>query len=41
MFTASAERLLQVAVEACFDIRHHIIASEGFSRPQEYREIDK
>ena len=39
IFTASAERLLQVAIEACFDIGHHIIASEGFARPQEYREI--
>lgn len=35
----AAERLLQVCIEACLDIGHHLIASLGFPRPAEYRDI--
>ena len=36
---AASERLLQVAIEACLDIGHHLIAKKGFERPAEYRDI--
>jgi uncharacterized protein YutE (UPF0331/DUF86 family) len=36
---AASERLLQVVIEACLDIGHHIIAKKGFERPAEYRDI--
>lgn len=31
----SAKHLLQVSVEACLDIAHHIVADEGFRTPQD------
>ena len=34
-FNASAERLLQVAVQACIDISNHITSSLGFKKPKE------
>lgn len=36
---SSAERTLQVAIEACLDIGNHIISEEGFARPREYKDI--
>ncbi len=35
----AAERELQVAIEACLDIGHHVIVQEGLRRPGEYREV--
>lgn len=35
----SAERFLQLAIECCIDIGGHIIASEGFRRPEDYADI--
>ncbi|OGM19508.1 hypothetical protein A2955_02535 [Candidatus Woesebacteria bacterium RIFCSPLOWO2_01_FULL_37_19] len=35
MFNASAERLLQTAIQACIDISNHIIASLGLKKPKE------
>jgi uncharacterized protein YutE (UPF0331/DUF86 family) len=35
----AAERELAVAVEACLDIGHHVIAREGFRRPRDYRDV--
>lgn len=37
--TNSAERLLQISIEACLEIGNHIISRCGFERPKEYREI--
>lgn len=35
---AQAERWLQLAVEACIDIAHHLIANRGWRTPTTYRE---
>jgi uncharacterized protein YutE (UPF0331/DUF86 family) len=35
----AAERELAVAIEACLDIGHHVIAREGFRRPGDYRDV--
>lgn len=32
----SAKHLLQVSIECCLDIAHHIIADEGYRRPTDY-----
>lgn len=37
----SAERFLQLAIECCIDIGSHIIASEGFRRPEDYADVFK
>lgn len=37
----SAKYLLQIAIEGCISIGHHIIASEGFRTPQDYSDIFK
>lgn len=40
-FTAvgSAERLLQISIEACLDIGSHIISTGGHRRPKDYKDI--
>jgi uncharacterized protein YutE (UPF0331/DUF86 family) len=35
---AQAERWTQVAVEACIDLAHHLIADRGWSTPSTYRD---
>ena len=35
----AAERLLQVSIEICLDVGHHLIAELGLSRPTEYRDV--
>lgn len=35
----AAERELQVVIEACLDIGHHVIAREGLRRPGDYRDV--
>ncbi len=35
----SASRSLQIAIEACLEIGHHIIARKGFRRPKDYKDI--
>ncbi|MEM2134968.1 MAG: DUF86 domain-containing protein [Candidatus Freyarchaeota archaeon] len=35
----SAERFLQLAIECCLDMGSHIIASEGFRKPEDYADI--
>jgi uncharacterized protein YutE (UPF0331/DUF86 family) len=35
----AAKHSLQEAIEACLDIGSHIIAEQGFRRPEDYREI--
>lgn len=37
--TATAERLLQTAIEAMLDVGNHLIASEGWEAPLEYRDV--
>jgi len=37
----AAKHSLQEAIEACLDIGSHIIAEQGFRRPEDYREIFK
>jgi len=32
----SAKRLLQVSIECCLDIAHHIVADEGYRTPGDY-----
>jgi uncharacterized protein YutE (UPF0331/DUF86 family) len=32
----SAKHLLQVSIECCLDIAHHIVADEGFRTPTDY-----
>jgi len=32
----SAKHLLQVSIECCLDIAHHIVADEGFRTPADY-----
>jgi len=36
-----AERTLQIAIEACLDLGHHIIADEGFREPRDNRDVFK
>jgi uncharacterized protein YutE (UPF0331/DUF86 family) len=35
----AAERLLQVSIEICLDVGHHLIAKLGLPRPNEYRDV--
>jgi uncharacterized protein YutE (UPF0331/DUF86 family) len=35
----ATERELQVIIEACLDIGHHVIAREGLRRPSDYQEV--
>ena len=35
----AAERELQIVIEACLDIGHHVISREGLRRPGDYREV--
>ncbi|MBM4269355.1 MAG: DUF86 domain-containing protein [Deltaproteobacteria bacterium] len=35
----AAERLLQVSIEICLDIGHHLIAAQSLPRPREYRDV--
>lgn len=37
----AAKHSLQEAIEACLDIGSHIIAEQGFRRPEDYKEIFK
>jgi uncharacterized protein YutE (UPF0331/DUF86 family) len=37
--TGSAERYLQVALQAVLDISNHIVADFGFEAPSEYRQV--
>jgi uncharacterized protein YutE (UPF0331/DUF86 family) len=39
MLQAAAERALQVAIEGCLDIAHHIISREGWERPTDYADL--
>jgi uncharacterized protein YutE (UPF0331/DUF86 family) len=32
----SAKHLLQVSIESCLDIAHHIVADEGYRTPADY-----
>ncbi|MBI5444326.1 MAG: DUF86 domain-containing protein [Deltaproteobacteria bacterium] len=34
-----AERTLHIAIEACLDLGHHIIADEGFREPQDNKDV--
>ena len=36
---STVERLLQVSIEACMDMGNHLIASNSFGKPSNYREI--
>lgn len=33
------ERTLQIAIEACLDIGHHLISAQGWRQPKDYRDI--
>lgn len=35
----AVERELQIVIEACLDIGHHVIAREGLRRPGDYRDV--
>lgn len=35
----ATERELQIVIEACLDVGHHIIAREGLRRPGDYKEV--
>jgi len=35
----SAKHLLQVSIECCLDIAHHIVADEGYRTPTDYYDI--
>ncbi len=39
LLRAATERALQIAIEACLDIGHHVISREGFERPGDYAEV--
>lgn len=39
MAVGSAERLLQISIEACLDIGNHIISRCGLERPREYKDV--
>lgn len=34
-----AERTLQIAIEACLDLGHHLIADEGWREPRDNRDV--
>ncbi len=36
---AATERALQVAIEACLDIGHHVISRQGLERPADYAAV--
>ena len=36
---SAAERGLQVSIEICLDIGHHLISALGLPRPTEYRDV--
>jgi uncharacterized protein YutE (UPF0331/DUF86 family) len=35
----AVERELQIVIESCLDIGHHVIAREGLRRPVDYRDV--
>jgi uncharacterized protein YutE (UPF0331/DUF86 family) len=35
----ATERELQVVIEACLDIGHHVLSREGLRRPGDYRDV--
>ena len=35
----AVERELQIAIEACLDIGHHVVSREGLRRPGDYRDV--
>jgi uncharacterized protein YutE (UPF0331/DUF86 family) len=35
----AVERELEIVIEACLDIGHHVISREGFRRPNDYRDV--
>jgi uncharacterized protein YutE (UPF0331/DUF86 family) len=35
----AVERELQIIIESCLDIGHHVIAREGLRRPTDYRDV--
>jgi uncharacterized protein YutE (UPF0331/DUF86 family) len=35
----AVERELQIVIEACLEIGHHVISREGLRRPGDYREV--
>ncbi|MGH3119159.1 MAG: type VII toxin-antitoxin system HepT family RNase toxin [Gaiellales bacterium] len=35
----ATERELQIVIEACLDMGHHVISREGLRRPGDYREV--
>jgi uncharacterized protein YutE (UPF0331/DUF86 family) len=35
----AVERELQIVIEACLDIGHHVISREGLRRPGDYRDV--
>lgn len=37
----SAKYLFQVAIECCLDIGNHIVSSEGYGSPEDYKDIFK
>lgn len=37
--SGAAKYYLQTAIEACIDIGNHIIASEGYRAPRDYRDV--
>ena len=37
----SAKYLFQVAIECCLDIANHLVSSEGYRAPQDYKDIFK
>lgn len=41
LIVPAAERILQVAIEACLDIGSHIISAIGARRPKDYTDIIK
>lgn len=34
-----AERTIQIAIEACLDLGHHVIADEGYREPRDNRDV--
>lgn len=36
---SAAARMLQIAIEACLDIGHHIISRKALRRPKDYKDI--
>ena len=35
----AVERALEIIIEVCLDIGHHVISREGLRRPNDYREV--